>query len=164
MLAAIALGSNLHSAFGPPDANLREALRRLGALGEVKAVSSFLDTAPVGLLEQPRFTNAAALLETALGPLDLLRALLEVERSMGRRRTADQPPKGPRIIDLDLLLYEDSLGRSRVLHDPDLTLPHPELHRRLFVLEPLAEIAPSMLDPVSGKTIRELLERLRLGS
>lgn len=161
MLAAIALGSNLPSAFGAPDANLAEALRRLRVVGEVTAVSRFLDTAPVGLLEQPRFVNAAALLQTGLGPLELLRGLLEVERGMGRRRTADQPPKGPRVIDLDLLLYEDAAGKSLILRDPDLILPHPEMSRRLFVLEPLAEIALGMRDPVSGLTVEEMLSRLR---
>ena len=156
MRAAIALGSNLPSRFGDPAANLREALGRLNDLGTVTAVSSFHQTDPVGYTDQPRFTNAAALLETDLNPFDLMRALLAMEASMGRQRSADAPPKGPRIIDLDLLLYEDESARSLILNDPQLILPHPELHRRTFVLEPLAEIAPGMRHPVLDRDIRAL--------
>ena len=100
MIAAVALGSNLPAPFGPPDANLREALHRLATLGRVTAVSSFHSTDPVGYLDQPRFLNAAALLETSLSPLDLLHGLLAIEQAMGRDR-ANTPAKGPRIIDLD---------------------------------------------------------------
>lgn len=85
-VAAIALGSNLESRFGDREANLREAVRRIEAQGEVKAVSSFYDTEPVGFVEQPRFLNGALLLETELGPQDLMRGLLGVERAMGRER------------------------------------------------------------------------------
>ncbi len=151
MTAAIALGSNL----GDREANLRKAVRRLAALGTVTAVSSFHDTEPVGYLDQPRFLNAAALLETALPPPDLLHALLGIERDMGRDRSAAVPAKGPRLIDLDLLLYGDL-----TLQTPVLTLPHPAMHERAFVLAPLAEIAPSLLHPSAGLTIAELLERL----
>ena len=151
--AALALGSNLPSRFGAPADNLREAIRRLGDLGEVKAVSSFRTTQPVGYLDQPDFVNAAALLETPLGPLELLRELLALEHAMGRDRTAAAPAKGPRIIDLDLLLYADL-----VLADPELILPHPAMHQRRFVLEPLAEIAPGWVHPVSRLTVRELME------
>ncbi|HSU18258.1 MAG TPA: 2-amino-4-hydroxy-6-hydroxymethyldihydropteridine diphosphokinase [Acidobacteriaceae bacterium] len=155
MLAAIALGSNLPSRFGDPAANLREALRRLVDLGEVTAVSSFRETAPVGYTDQPRFVNAAALLETDLSPLDLLHGLLGIEQAMGRVRAADTPPKGPRIIDLDLLLYGEL-----ILNDPELILPHPALHERRFVLEPLAEIAPEMQHPILHRSINELLQHL----
>jgi 2-amino-4-hydroxy-6-hydroxymethyldihydropteridine diphosphokinase len=124
----------------------------------VSAVSSFRSTAPVGYLDQPRFTNAAALLETDLGPLPLLRELLAIERAMGRDR-GTSPAKGPRVIDLDLLLYSGE-GHPAVLHDPDLILPHPAMHERRFVLEPLAEIAPGLVHPVLEKTIARLLAEL----
>jgi 2-amino-4-hydroxy-6-hydroxymethyldihydropteridine diphosphokinase len=150
-LAAVALGSNLESRFGDREANLREAVRRIGELGEVRGVSSFYDTAPVGYLEQPRFLNGAMLLRTELGPQELMRKLLEVERAMGRDRE-DAIPKGPRVIDLDLLLYGDW-----VLWAEDLILPHPRMEERRFVLEPLAEIAPEWVHPVLGVTVRELL-------
>jgi 2-amino-4-hydroxy-6-hydroxymethyldihydropteridine diphosphokinase len=159
-LAAIALGSNLPSSFGDPATNLREALHRLHDLGQVTAVSSFFQTDPVGFREQPRFTNAAALLETTLGPLDLMRGLLALERTLGRVRTGDVPPKGPRVLDLDLLLYQDEHGHSLILSDPDLTLPHPAMHERRFVLDPLAEIAPTLQHPVLHRTIAELRARL----
>jgi 2-amino-4-hydroxy-6-hydroxymethyldihydropteridine diphosphokinase len=153
-LAAIALGSNLASQRGDRDANLREAILRMGHLGEIRAVSSFLDTAPVGYTEQPRFLNAAALLETALQPLDLMRELLAIELAMGRNRAAT-PPKGPRVIDLDLLLMGEL-----VINSSGLTLPHPALAERRFVLEPLAEIAPEMVDPLSHLTVLQMLHRL----
>lgn len=152
--AAIALGSNLPSSFGDPAANLHEALRRLAALGEVGAVSSFHSTDPVGFTAQPRFLNAAALLHTSLLPLDLLHQLLAIEKAMGRDRT-HTPAKGPRIIDLDLLLYGNT-----VVSTPELILPHPSMHERRFVLSPLAEIAPSMLHPTKNQTVGTLLANL----
>jgi 2-amino-4-hydroxy-6-hydroxymethyldihydropteridine diphosphokinase len=156
MTAAIALGSNLSSRFGPPEANLREALHRLADLGHITAISSFHATDPVGYLDQPRFLNAAALLETNLSPLDVLHGLLTIEHAMGRDR-ANAISKGPRIIDLDLLLYTEASGLSEILSDPDLTLPHPAMHERRFVLAPLAEIAPNLLHPTLHRTIADLL-------
>jgi 2-amino-4-hydroxy-6-hydroxymethyldihydropteridine diphosphokinase len=153
-LAAIALGSNLESRFGDREANLREAVRRTGALGEVRAVSSFYDTEPVGYLEQPRFLNGALLLETDLDPRALMRELLAMERAMGRERLG-AIAKGPRVIDLDLLLFGDW-----VLWAEELILPHPRMEERRFVLEPLVEIAPEWVHPVLGVAVRELLERL----
>lgn len=177
--AAIALGSNLASRFGDRGANLREAIRRVGALGEVRAGSSFYDTEPVGYVEQPRFLNAALLLDTELGPEALMEELLGVERAMGRER-GGAVAKGPRVIDLDLLGYDvagddlagsagrDEIDRNRidrnrggvVMATEGLTLPHGEMAARRFVLEPLVEIAPEWFHPVLGKTARELLEEL----
>jgi 2-amino-4-hydroxy-6-hydroxymethyldihydropteridine diphosphokinase len=174
-VAAIALGSNLSSYHiassglsseagvldhSPAD-NLREAVQRVGRLGDVLAVSSFYETDPVGFTEQPRFVNAAMLLETELEPLELMRELLAIERTMGRDRAA-APAKGPRVIDLDLLLMGDVvLSGARSVDGPtELTLPHPAMAERRFVLEPLAEIAPEMADPVSGRTVAEMLARL----
>jgi 2-amino-4-hydroxy-6-hydroxymethyldihydropteridine diphosphokinase len=152
--AAIALGSNLASVIGDRAANLREALRRLSGLGEIKSVSTFFDTEPVDYVDQPRFLNAAVLLDTSLGPEALMQALLAVEREMGRDRS-DVPTKGPRVIDLDLLLYD-----NKILSTVELTLPHPAMHERLFVLEPLNEIAPEMVHPVLKLTVGEMMRRL----
>lgn len=160
-LAAIALGSNLASEYGDPAANLREAIHRVATLGHIRDISSFHSTAPVGYTDQPDFLNAALLLDTELEPLALMRALLAIELAMGRNR-ATAPAKGPRIIDLDLLLMDDTVltAASGPSGQPALTLPHPAMAERRFVLEPLAEIAPAMIDPTSGLTIAQLLARL----
>jgi len=153
-IAAIGLGSNLPSTVGAPAKTIATAIGRLAEWGRVTALSALYQTAPVGYVEQPAFVNAAVLLETELRPLPLLDALLGIERSFGRDRVAG-PPKGPRTLDLDLLLYDDL-----VLDEPELTLPHPAMHQRRFVLAPLGEIAPEWRHPVLRRTIGELLAGL----
>ena len=155
VVAAIALGSNLDSSFGGPEPTLHEAVRCIGELGRVLAVSTLRKTEPMEVVEQPRFLNGTLLLSTALPAPELMHALLEIERGMGRVREG-LLPKGPRVLDLDLLLYDNAIMSTK-----DLTLPHPALHRRAFVLEPMVEIAPDLIHPVLGMSMRKLLEKLR---
>jgi len=137
---------------------LTAAAARLNSIGSITARSSLYSTAPVGLpgqtIDQPRFLNAALALDTALSPRDLLDALLAIEREFGRNRAASVP-SGPRTLDLDILLYGDS-----ILSEPSLEIPHPRLDQRAFVLIPLNEIAADLRDPRSGRTIAELLRVL----
>lgn len=153
-LAAIGLGANLPSPAGPPEQTLLATMDDLGGAGRVEARSSLYRTEPVGFADQPAFVNAAVTLETELEPEELLYFLLGIERRYGRDRNHDLPDR-PRSLDLDLLLVGD-----QIVNSPKLTLPHPELARRRFVLAPLAEIAPDQRDPVTGITITELLGRL----
>ena len=152
--AYIGLGSNLHSPAGPPAETIEAALRALEQLGEVISRSSLYETAPVGMTEQPAFINAAAALRTVDPPETLLERLLAVERDFGRDRRGSTP-KGPRTLDLDLLLVD-----GMIVSTPALTLPHPALAERRFVLEPLAEIAPELRHPHLHATMRELLAAL----
>jgi len=123
-------------------------------LGEVAAQSSFYDTGPVGYTAQPRFVNAAIAVRTELTALELLYELLAIEREFSRdRRTG--PPKGPRTLDLDLLLVDDA-----IMEHPQLILPHPAIAERRFVLTPLAEIAPHLVHPLLCKSIESLLQEL----
>ncbi|HET6220256.1 MAG TPA: 2-amino-4-hydroxy-6-hydroxymethyldihydropteridine diphosphokinase [Acidobacteriaceae bacterium] len=148
--AYIALGSNL----GDREQTLATATDRLGRLGRVEACSSLYETEPVGFHDQPAFLNAVVALETKLDPLPLLHALLAIERELGRDRS-DGVPNGPRILDLDLLLMGDS-----IVAEDELTLPHPALAQRRFVLAPLAEIAPHLRHPQRNQTMAELLAQL----
>ena len=147
----LSLGSNI----GDRAANLRSAIEELDRFGKVVAVSSFYETEPVEVTNQPWFLNCAVSLDTEKTPGQLLRALLEIERTMGRLRTQQ---KGPRKIDIDILLFGDSSVNTAML-----TIPHPAMHERRFVLEPLAEIAPDARHPLFNKTVRELRDSLSPG-
>jgi 2-amino-4-hydroxy-6-hydroxymethyldihydropteridine diphosphokinase len=140
---------------GDREQNLRTAIERLRKVGEIKAASSFYETEPIEYTAQPWFLNAAVALETELLPRQLMSRLLAIEQEMGRHRTI---AKGPRIIDLDVLLF----GRS-VIEMPELTVPHPAMHERRFVLEPLAEIAPDVRHPVFKRSVREMRDALPPG-
>jgi 2-amino-4-hydroxy-6-hydroxymethyldihydropteridine diphosphokinase len=153
-VAYIALGSNLDSEFGDRTQTLSAASDRLGRFGRVVTRSSLYETEPVGFRDQAPFLNAVVALETELEPLPLLHALLAIERELGRDRTSGVL-KGPRTLDLDLLV----MGNS-VVNEEDLSLPHPALAQRRFVLAPLAEIAPQLRPPQRNQTIAELLALL----
>lgn len=157
--AFIGLGSNLDSPVGAPPETIRAAIHALGEVGKVTVVSSLYRTEPVGFREQPDFINAVARLETSLEPEPLLHALFAIERRFGRERSHGAP-KGPRTLDLDLLLVFAPDGTAMTSHAPGLTLPHPEMARRRFVLQPLVEIAPELPHPLLQETVSELLREL----
>jgi 2-amino-4-hydroxy-6-hydroxymethyldihydropteridine diphosphokinase len=147
----LSLGSNL----GDRAANLQSAITQLVTLGNVEAVSSFYETEPVELTAQPWFLNCAVKLDTEKMPRQLIAAILGIERGMGRQR---KQKNGPRIIDIDILLFGSS-----IIELPSLTVPHPKMHERRFVLEPLAEIAAEARHPVLKRTVRELRDTLPAG-
>jgi len=150
MITYLGLGSNL----GYREANIAEAYRRLGSMPGVRVTkrSSLIDTAPVGGPPQGDFLNAACELETTLSARELLAAVLGVERAMGRKPGVRW---GPRIIDIDILLYDES-----IIEEPDLVVPHPRLTEREFVLGPLAEIAPDLRHPGTGRDILSMYRAL----
>ena len=148
--AYVALGTNL----GNLRENLDEALKRLAAQGlSLTKVSTYIDTDPYGVTDQPRFLNAVCEVRTELSAQALLKMLLATELEMGRVRLRHW---GERIIDLDLIFYGDD-----VINEPNLVVPHPDMQNRDFVLRPLAEIAPSKMHPVLHKTIAELWQDLQ---
>jgi len=150
-LVYLSLGSNI----GDRENHLRDAIARLGREGRVVSVSSFYETEPVEFTDQAWFLNCAVALETTQTPEHLMAALLNIEQEMGRRRIQR---KGPRVIDIDILLFSD-----KIIDSPELTVPHPAMLERRFVLQPLAEIAPEQQHPVLMKTIREFLDALPAG-
>lgn len=141
----LGLGSNI----GDRAANLKDAIKLLGF--PIIAISSMYETEPVDYLEQPWFLNQVLQCETLFHPLKLLAECQNVEKELGRTRVIS---KGPRTIDIDLLFYNDE-----ILNTPELTIPHPAIPQRMFVLVPLAEIAPNFVHPALNLTIHELLER-----
>jgi 2-amino-4-hydroxy-6-hydroxymethyldihydropteridine diphosphokinase len=147
----VGLGSNL----GDREGTIRAALGRLRSLPETRVVrvSTLRNTEPVGYVDQPRFLNGAVEIDTELAPRDLLDALLGLERALGRDRSAS-PGQGPRTLDLDLLLYG-----GEEISEFELRVPHPRLHERRFVLEPLAELDPDLEVPGKG-SVQTLLARL----
>ncbi len=149
--AYLSLGSNL----GDRAANLRAAVAQLDVAGRLLALSALYETQPVDVPDQPWFLNCVAAIETDKTPRELLKLALQIEAAMGRLRMRD---KGPRKIDIDLLLFA-----NLVVDEPGLKIPHPAMHRRRFVLEPLVEIAPEARHPELGKTAQELLAKLPAG-
>jgi 2-amino-4-hydroxy-6-hydroxymethyldihydropteridine diphosphokinase len=150
-LVYLSLGSNV----GDREAQLQDARARLATVGRVVAESSMYETEPVEFPQQPWFLNCALALETRKTPQQVMAAILSIEEEMGRRRVQK---KGPRSIDIDILLFDETVTDSA-----ELTIPHPAMQQRRFVLEPLAEIAPEVLHPVLKKTIRELRDALPPG-
>jgi 2-amino-4-hydroxy-6-hydroxymethyldihydropteridine diphosphokinase len=145
----LSLGSNL----GDRRAHLREAVERLAAQDvRVLRESSIYETEPRDLREQPWFLNQMVEAETDLFPRQLLRRAQTIEHDMGRRRAV---AKGPRVIDIDIVLFGNS-----VMHAAELEIPHPRMHQRRFVLEPLAELSPDLRHPVTGHTVRQMLEKV----
>jgi 2-amino-4-hydroxy-6-hydroxymethyldihydropteridine diphosphokinase len=143
----LALGTNL----GDRTANLKQAIASLTPQLEVKAKSGIYETPPWGFEDQPKFLNQVLRAKTYLDPEPLLKHLKRLEVALGRKESF---PNGPRLIDIDILFYDD-----RVVNTPSLVIPHPRLHERGFVLLPLMDIAPDLKHPVTQKSVREMAEQ-----
>lgn len=149
MKVYFSLGTNL----GDKEQHLNDAVQKIEErIGERVSLSAFYATAPWGFSSENSFLNAAACFETSLSPLEILVQTQSIERELGRASKSIEGVYADRVIDIDLLLYNDLVFTS-----PNLILPHPWMSERLFVLEPLAEIAPEMIHPVSGQTMKEML-------
>ncbi len=146
----VAIGSNV----GKRGRNLNEAVSRISELGQVLDASSIYETEPMYYEKQGPFLNAVIAMESSLSPTELLDRLKAIEKSMGRDPKA--PRYGPRVIDLDIIFYGDT-----VLSEPSLQIPHPRVAERAFVLVPLREIRPGLVDPASGRSVREMLADLK---
>ena len=144
----LGLGANL----GDRQGNLLRAVELLSQWGQIEELSSLYETEPVGYLDQPPFLNAACQLTTILTAEELLAVAKNIESALGRTPSF---PNAPRPVDIDILFYGE-----QIMNSPHLTIPHPHLQERAFVLVPLAEIAPNLIHPVTGMTVREMMERL----
>jgi 2-amino-4-hydroxy-6-hydroxymethyldihydropteridine diphosphokinase len=144
----LALGTNL----GDRTANLKQAIASLTPQLEVKAKSGIYETPPWGFEDQPKFLNQVLKAKTYLDPEPLLKHLKRLEVALGRKESF---PNGPRLIDIDILFYDD-----RAINTPSLVIPHPRLHERAFVLLPLMDIAPDLKHPVTQKSVREMAEQI----
>jgi len=144
----LGLGSNL----GNRKCNLEEAIRQISEFATINKISSIYETEPWGLKDQPKFLNLVIFVESTLGPNELLLHLKKIEQQMGRKKSVRF---GPRLIDVDILFYDDYM-----MNTPELTIPHPHLTERAFVLVPLAEIAPKLVHSQNHKTIKALLQEV----
>jgi 2-amino-4-hydroxy-6-hydroxymethyldihydropteridine diphosphokinase len=149
MQVYLGIGSNL----GDRQANIEKALKLLNERLQIELVSSIYETKPMGYVEQPKFLNAVCRGQTELGPLQLLSLVKGIEASLGR---VSSFPNAPRTIDLDIIFYGDM-----IMQTPELTIPHPRLEKRAFVLIPLLEIAPDLSHPVSGESVKDLTARVQ---
>ncbi|MBI5554596.1 MAG: 2-amino-4-hydroxy-6-hydroxymethyldihydropteridine diphosphokinase [Elusimicrobia bacterium] len=147
--AYLGLGSNI----GNKRENIKEAIRLLRQEVKIAKMSSYYKTKPVGYADQPDFINVAIEIKTNLTPLQLLRMVKDIEKKIGRKKTFQN---GPRIIDIDILIYYDEIMKTK-----KLVIPHPDMHRRWFVLKPLAEIAPEVIHPTLKHTIKNLFAKLK---